>query len=92
MQADDGSEGLAKACGGNFDLVLTDQNMPVMDGITLIWALRAIPEFQRVGRMMPTTESSDAMNHQGRAAGAKGWLVKPFDPARLLQGVRKVIR
>ena len=66
--------------------------MPVMNGITLIRELRTIPEYQRVRILMLTTESSDAMKHQGRAAGAPGWLVKSFDPARLLEVVQKVIR
>ncbi len=92
VQAGDGSEGLQKARAESFDLVLTDQNMPVMDGITLIRELRAIPAYQRIPILMLTTESSDAMKQQGRAAGATGWLVKPFDPARLVEVVQKVIR
>ncbi len=63
-----------------FDLVLTDQNMPNMDGLTLIRSLRALPAYARVPILMLTTESSDEMKSKGRAAGATGWLVKPFDP------------
>ena len=65
--------------------------MPEMDGISLTRALRATPEYARVPIVILTTESSDAMKAQGRAAGATGWMVKPFDPVRLLEVVRRVI-
>ncbi len=74
-----------------FDLVLTDQNMPNMDGLALIRALRGLPSYARVPILMLTTESSDEMKAKGRAAGATGWLVKPFDPQRLTEVVKKVI-
>ena len=72
-------------------MVLTDQNMPKMDGLTLIKNLRGIPKFAATPILMLTTESGDAMKAQGRAAGATGWLVKPFDPPKLLEVVKKVI-
>src|ERR1035437_2719735 len=78
-EAVDGVDGLDKAKTQVFDLVLTDQNMPRMDGLTLIRALRAISSYQKVPILMLTTESSDEMKSKGRAAGANGWLVKPFD-------------
>jgi two-component system chemotaxis response regulator CheY len=90
-EAVDGQDGLEKAKMQTFDLVLTDQNMPRMDGLTLIRSLRAIPSYQRVPILMLTTESSDDMKSKGRAAGANGWLVKPFDPQRLTEVVKKVI-
>lgn len=90
-EANDGQEGLDKARAGRFDLVFTDQNMPRMDGLTLIKELRGLPAYAAVPILMLTTESSDAMKAQGRAAGATGWLVKPFDPQKLLEVVRKVI-
>ncbi len=65
--------------------------MPRMDGLTLIKQLRALPPYKSIPILMLTTESSDAMKTQGRAAGATGWLVKPFDPQKLLEVVRKVI-
>jgi two-component system chemotaxis response regulator CheY len=71
--------------------VLTDQNMPNMDGLTLIRSLRALPAYARVPILMLTTESSDEMKSKGRTAGATGWLVKPFDPNRLTEVVRKVL-
>jgi len=90
-EAVDGQDGLEKARAGTFDLIFTDQNMPRMDGLTLIKQLRALPAYKSVPILMLTTESSDAMKSQGRAAGATGWLVKPFDPTKLLEVVRKVI-
>jgi two-component system chemotaxis response regulator CheY len=72
-------------------MVLTDQNMPRMDGLTLIRSLRSISTYQKVPILMLTTEASDDMKAKGRAAGANGWLVKPFDPQRLTEVVKKVI-
>jgi two-component system chemotaxis response regulator CheY len=91
VEAVDGQDGLEKARAQIFDLVLTDQNMPRMDGLTLIKSLRALPTYQRVPILMLTTESGDEMKSKGRAAGANGWLVKPFDPQKLTEVVKKVI-
>lgn len=91
LDAVDGQDGLEKANGHLVDLILTDQNMPRMDGLSLIKTLRATPQYAKTPILMLTTESSDAMKSQGRAAGATGWLVKPFDPQRLIDVVRKVI-
>jgi two-component system chemotaxis response regulator CheY len=90
-EARDGAEGLSKATAGQYDLILTDQNMPVMDGLTLIRSLRGIPQYQKTPILMLTTESGDTMKVQGREAGATGWIVKPFDPGKLLEVVKKVI-
>jgi two-component system chemotaxis response regulator CheY len=65
--------------------------MPRMDGLTMIKNLRALPSYRNVPILMLTTESGDAMKQQGKAAGATGWLVKPFDPAKLLEVTKKVI-
>jgi two-component system chemotaxis response regulator CheY len=65
--------------------------MPRMDGLTLIKNLRALPQYKTVPILMLTTESSDTMKQQGKAAGATGWLVKPFDPQKLVEVVKKVI-
>jgi two-component system chemotaxis response regulator CheY len=92
VEAVDGQDGLEKAMARKADLVLTDQNMPRKDGISLIQALRALPQYRSVPILMLTTESGDEMKAKGRAAGATGWLVKPFDPNRLLDVVRKVIQ
>ncbi len=91
IEASDGQEALDKAKGKTVDLVLTDQNMPRMDGITLIKSLRALPSYKSVPILMLTTESGDAMKAQGKSAGATGWIVKPFDPNKLLEVVKKVI-
>lgn len=91
VEAGDGQEGLEKARARPVNLVLTDQNMPKMDGITLIKSLRTMPGYSGVPILMLTTESGDGMKMQGKAAGATGWLVKPFDPAKLLEVVKKVI-
>lgn len=91
VEAGDGEDGLKKAKTMRFDLVLTDQNMPKLDGLSLIRALRGLPEYRSTPILMLTTESSDTMKTQGRAAGATGWLVKPFDPQKLLDVVKRVL-
>jgi two-component system, chemotaxis family, chemotaxis protein CheY len=92
IEAADGQEALDKARGAKVDLVLTDQNMPKMDGITLVKNLRGLPSYNGTPILILTTESSDEMKAKGRAAGATGWLVKPFDPGKLLAVIQKVIR
>lgn len=91
IEAVDGMDGLEKAKAQNINLILTDQNMPRLDGLALIKSLRASRQHASTPILMLTTESSDTMKAQGRAAGATGWLVKPFDPQRLIDVVRKVI-
>jgi len=89
--AQDGQQALDMCKSGRYDFVLTDQNMPRMDGLTLIRALRQLPAYARTPIVVLTTESGDAMKAQGRAAGATGWMVKPFDPAKLLEVTAKVL-
>jgi two-component system chemotaxis response regulator CheY len=91
VEAVDGVDALAKAKGQKFDLVISDVNMPNMDGITLIASLRAIPEFKFVPMLMLTTESTGDKKQQGKAAGATGWIVKPFNPDQLLATIGKVL-
>ena len=91
IEAGDGVEALEILRDRSVDLVLTDQNMPRMDGMTLVRQLRASPQFVRTPVLILTTESSDEMKQAGRAAGATGWLVKPFNPTRLIEVVGKVI-
>ena len=91
IEAADGQEGLDKARARTVDMVLTDQNMPRMDGLTMIRNLRAMPAYQTIPILMLTTESGDALRAQGKAAGATGWLLKPFDPQKLLEMTRKAI-
>ena len=92
IEAEDGAQGLDRATANSVDLVITDQNMPNMDGLTLVRSLRELRDYKSTPILLLTTESSDAMKAQGRAAGATGWLVKPFDPATLLEVVGKVLR
>ncbi|MBP9905705.1 MAG: response regulator [Rhodoferax sp.] len=92
VEAVDGVDAIEKAQTQNFDLVLTDQNMPRLDGLGLTRRLRESPQFKAVPILMLTTESSDLMKQAGRAAGATGWLVKPFDPERLIEVIKKVIK
>lgn len=89
IEAEDGEQGLAFAKANQADLVLTDQNMPKMDGLALIKALRSLPNYRKVPIMMLTTESSQALKQQGRDAGATGWMVKPFDPEKLLEMLKR---
>jgi two-component system chemotaxis response regulator CheY len=91
VEAIDGEDGLAKAKGQPIQMVLTDQNMPKMDGLTLIRNLRSIMSYKKVPILMLTTESSDAMKQKGKEAGATGWLVKPFNPEKLLAVVKRVL-
>jgi two-component system, chemotaxis family, chemotaxis protein CheY len=91
IEAIDGVDALERLGDRQVDLVLTDQNMPRMDGLTLVAQLRAKPGYQRTPILMLTTESSDAMKQAGRAAGATGWMVKPFDPLKLLNVIAKVL-
>ena len=89
--AKDGQEAYELCQSKIFDFVLTDQNMPRMDGLTLIKSLRGLGSYRSVPIVVLTTEASDAMKAQGRAAGATGWMVKPFDPAKLLHIAAKVL-
>lgn len=91
VEAVDGVDALDKAKSHELDLILTDINMPRMDGLALVQSLRGLPRYKKAPILMLTTESSDAMKAKGRAAGATGWLVKPFDPRRLLQVIQKVM-
>jgi len=90
-EAADGVEGLDKAKSSRFNLVITDVNMPNMDGITLVKELRSIPSYKFTPILLLTTESGADKKKQGREAGATGWLVKPFDPDQLLNTIKKVL-
>lgn len=91
VEAVDGVDALAKAKGTTFDLVISDVNMPNMDGITLIKELRTLPAFKFTPMLMLTTESTGDKKQQGKAAGATGWIVKPFNPDQLLATIGKVL-
>lgn len=89
--AEDGQDALEKCKSSRFDFVLTDQNMPRMDGLTLIKSLRDMVSFQRTPIVVLTTEAGDDMKQRGKAAGATGWMVKPFSPDILLNVMNKVL-
>jgi two-component system chemotaxis response regulator CheY len=91
VEASDGVEALAVAAGRKLDLVITDVNMPNMDGITLVRRLRAQPAFKFTPILVLTTEAGQEFKEKGRAAGATGWIVKPFSPDKLLEVVGKVL-
>lgn len=91
IEASDGQQALEKAKQTSFDLVLSDVNMPVMDGIELVKNLRTLPEYKFTPILMLTTESAGDKKMQGKNAGATGWLVKPFNPEQLLATIRKVL-
>ncbi len=91
IEAEDGVQALEVAQNGAFDLVLTDQNMPRKDGLTLIADLRRQQEFSTTPLLVLTTECGTEMKIQARAAGATGWIVKPFDPQRLIDVVARMI-
>jgi two-component system chemotaxis response regulator CheY len=89
-EAADGKLAVAALQAAPVDVLITDLNMPNMDGVTLIRTLRADPKFRAVPILMLTTEFDDAKKAEGKAAGATGWLVKPFDPVKLVDVVKRV--
>jgi two-component system chemotaxis response regulator CheY len=91
-EAGDGAQGLAKAKAAKFDLVITDLNMPVMNGMELIRALRALPALIGLPIVFLTTESNDTVKQEAKKAGATGWITKPFKPEQLLAVVSKLVR
>jgi two-component system chemotaxis response regulator CheY len=91
VEAVDGQDGLSKANGASLNMVITDLNMPNMDGIALIRSLRGIDAFKFIPIVMLTTESQAEKKQEGKAAGATGWIVKPFNPEQLLAVVKKVL-
>ncbi|RFZ81481.1 response regulator [Shinella sp. WSJ-2] len=90
-EAVDGLDGLSKLQAGEYDLVITDLNMPNMDGLTMIRELRKLPAHTGVPVIFLTTESDGEIKAQAKAAGATGWLTKPFDPESLVKIARKVL-
>lgn len=91
IEAADGKDALAKL-GGPVDMILTDLNMPNMDGISLIKNVRAMAQYRFIPIVMLTTESQADKKAEGKSAGATGWIVKPFKPDQLLAVVQKVLK
>jgi two-component system chemotaxis response regulator CheY len=91
VEAGDGVEGLAKAKSHSCQMVVTDLNMPNMDGLTFIRELRRVPAYQGVPIVFLTTESDDGLKQQAKAAGATGWITKPFKPDQLTAVAKKLL-
>jgi len=91
LEACDGVEALNKAKSNQVDLVLTDVNMPNMDGVSLIRELRNLPNYKFTPMLTLTTESGQEKKMEGKQAGATGWIVKPFSPDQLLATIKKVL-
>lgn len=92
IEACDGVDALSKLPSEAANLILTDVNMPRMDGLELVRQLRAKPDYKFVPIVLLTTESHPEKKQEGKAAGATGWIVKPFEPEQLLSVVKKVMR
>jgi two-component system chemotaxis response regulator CheY len=90
LEAEDGEDALRLLGGQGIDLVITDINMPKMDGIELVRRLRSLPRFQATPILLLTTESDPEKKRQGKEAGATGWITKPFQPDQLVAAVAKV--
>ncbi len=91
LQAQDGQQGLDVLAREKVDIVITDINMPVMDGIQFIRQVRAGGQHNSLPILILTTETSQDKRDQGRAAGGTGWIVKPFDPEKLISVIHKVV-
>ncbi|MBN2693003.1 MAG: response regulator [Burkholderiaceae bacterium] len=91
IEACDGVDALTKLDGRKIHLIISDVNMPNMDGITLVKEIKQKPDYKFTPIIMLTTESQDDMKAKGQAAGARAWVVKPFQPAQMLTAVSKLI-
>lgn len=92
IEAIDGKDALAKLNGSSMHMLISDVNMPNMNGIELVRQVRANPAFKFIPIIMLTTESQDSKKQEGKMAGATGWIVKPFKPDQLLAVVKKVLK
>ncbi len=91
VEASDGKDALGKLNGSGVNMIITDLNMPNLDGIGLIRAVRSNDAYKFVPIVMLTTESQDSKKQEGKSAGATGWIVKPFKPEQLLGVIKKVL-
>lgn len=89
--AENGQEGFEVAKQSQFDLIISDINMPIMNGFELLEALRNQPEYKFIPILMLTTEASAEMKEQGKQLGATGWVIKPFDPEKILKVIERVL-
>lgn len=88
--AENGQEGLSALQESQFDVIISDVNMPVMDGIAFLLEARKLPNYKFIPIVMMTTEASPEMKAKGKEGGATGWIVKPFDPEKLPSIIHKV--
>ncbi len=91
IEACDGQDGLNKLNGQRVHLIISDVNMPVMDGLTFLKSVKANPSHKFTPVIMLTTESQQAKMQEGKAAGAKAWVVKPFQPPQILDAVSRLV-
>ena len=91
VEAVDGKDALQKLSGRKVDMLITDLNMPNLDGMGLMRGARALPSCKFIPIIMLTTESQESRKQEGKAAGATGWIVKPFKPEQLMAVVKKVL-
>jgi two-component system chemotaxis response regulator CheY len=91
VEGTDGRDGLTKLDGRKISLIVSDVNMPNMDGITFVKEVKKLPAYKFTPIIMLTTESQESKKLEGQAAGAKAWVVKPFQPAQLLGAVSKLV-
>ncbi len=91
VEACDGKDAMGKLDGRKIHLIISDVNMPNMDGISLVKQVKANPTYKFTPIIMLTTESGDSKKQEGQAAGAKAWVVKPFQPAQMLSAVSKLV-
>lgn len=92
VEAVDGKDGLTKLSGAKVNMIITDLNMPNMDGIEMIRNVRAMAQYKFIPIILLTTESQDDKKKEGKKAGATGWIIKPFKPEQLLAVVKKVLK
>ena len=90
-EAKDGQDGINKANAGQFDAILTDMNMPIKSGLELTQELRKNAKYRTTPIIVLTTESSADEKQKGKAAGVTGWIVKPFQPNKLLEAFKRIL-
>ena len=91
LEAHDGNDALSKLKGQKIHLIISDVNMPNLDGIGFVKAAKQLPAYRFTPVIMLTTEGQESKKREGQAAGAKAWMVKPFQPAQMLAAVSKLI-
>ena len=91
IEASDGKDALSKLDGSKINLIISDLNMPNMDGISMVKEIKQMSSYKFTPIIMLTTESQDSKKEEGRSAGVKAWMVKPFKPEQMLDAVSKLV-